>query len=155
MRVHTYAHTHADTRKHAYTHKCTYTYTRTCTYTHVYTRTRTQLQLYTPDTKKLSHTHLVAVYCSVLKYVAQCYSVLQHVAVRIFERDFTGVCAQCIAVCCSLLYCVAVCCSVLWCIVVCCSMLQCVAVCCSMLQCTSSKESLQVSVHNAMQCVAE
>ena len=43
-------------------------------------------------------------------------------------------CAQCVAVCCSVLQCVAVCCRVLQCVAVCCSVLQCDAVCSSVLQ---------------------
>jgi len=40
-----------------------------------------------------------------------------------------SLCAQCVAVCCSVLRCVAVCCSVLQCVAICCRVFQCVAVC--------------------------
>jgi len=82
----------------------------------------------------------VAVCCSLLQCVAECFSVLQSVSVccRVF---------QCVAECFSVLQSVSVCCSVgVWdtrrshtpyhmcCDYMCCSVLQHVAVCCSMLQ---------------------
>jgi len=73
---------------------------------------------------KPSLTRCVAVCCSVLLCFAECYSVLQYVAV--FE----------LCVCGGLRW-VTVCCSVLQCFVLCCSMLQYSAVCCSILQCTA------------------
>ena len=114
------------------------------------------------DRSTHSHTHCVALWCSVMQCVILCCSAL-----------------QCIAVCYSVLQCVTVCCSVLWyvkqsrnhvdrhayshthanffhrwhlpqspsrivccnvfsvlqCVAVCCSVLQCAAVCCSVMQC--------------------
>jgi len=72
--------------------------------------------------------HCVAVYCSVLQYVAVCYRSLVTV-----EYPFDTL-EVCVAACCSVWQRVTACCNVLQRVVVCCSMLQRVAVCCSVSQ---------------------
>jgi len=82
----------------------------------------------------------VAVCCSVLQCVAECFGVLQsdtQCDYRGEEKNFWQIVSfhGCVAVCCSVMQCVAVCCSALQCVALYCSMLQCCAVLCSVVQC--------------------
>jgi len=99
---------------------------------------------------KVSFIKCVAVFYSVLQYVALCCNTLHNVVVGGVVGRNVGVLHT---LCCSVLQCAADCCRVLqwWisledmqvfcreCVVfvaVCCRVLQCVAVCCSVMQCT-------------------